>query len=114
MPKFTIKRPDPETYKGWGFVLVAGTVLALLAVIDLGGLGGSGADGSTGCVMVVRVNQDVLNVREEPSVDSPRAGSLANGDRVDATTLVRNGFRRLEDGRWASEAYLAPEPGSRC
>jgi len=110
--KITIKRPDPETYKGWGFVLVTGTLLAFLAVIDQGG--GGSADGSTGCVMVVRVDEDVLNVRQEPSVDSPRAGTLTNGDRVDATTRVQNGFRQLEDGRWASEAYLAPEPGSRC
>lgn len=113
--KITIKRPDAKTFRGWGFVLVAGGVLTVLALYDRGDLGLRGdADGSTGCVMVVQVASGELNLREGPTADSAAAGTLDDGTRVDATTEVVGGFRRLESGRWAAESYLAPEPGSTC
>ena len=118
MAGYKIKLPEAKAFRGWAFVVVAGVVLTVLALIDQGGVGAitpSGdADGSTGCVVLVQVANDELNLRDAPSVDANQVGQLANGSRVDATTEVQGDFRRLEDGRWAATQFLVPEPGSTC
>jgi hypothetical protein len=64
--RITVPKLEASTFKGWTFVLVAGVVLALLAIIDRGGLNEiSAANGSTGCEL--EVVADELNVRNGPS-----------------------------------------------
>ncbi len=46
LPK--IPKVNASTFKGWVFVLVAGTALAVLALIDSGGLRSGEGDGSWG------------------------------------------------------------------
>jgi hypothetical protein len=99
--RITVPKLEASSFKGWTFVLVAGVVLALLAIIDRGGLGAiTVANGSTGCQL--EVVADELNVRNGPS------------PRVDGTKVVTDGFRELEEGRWAADQFLAPLPGSDC
>jgi hypothetical protein len=115
--RLTIRKPDSSIYRSWFFVIVLGSILAVVALFARGSLEGTfvaDADGSSGCVMVVQVTEDELNLREGPSLNSPRVGALPNGTRVDATTTVENGYRQLEDGRWGAAEYLIPEPGSTC
>jgi hypothetical protein len=125
MAKLTIPKLESSTFKGWTFVLVAGVALALLALIDAGGgtlpadAAGVGqtsavapADGSTGCV--VEVVTEELNLRAGPSQNAELLGAMPQGARVDATTVVTDGFRQLEDGRWASNQYLTPLAGTTC
>ena len=124
MAKLTIPKLKASTFKGWAFVLVTGVVLALLALIDSGrgivpdNAAGAAtgdvapADGSTGCV--VEVATEELNVRVGPSQDAELLGAMPQGTRVDATTVLASGFRQLEDGRWASDQYLTPLPGTNC
>jgi uncharacterized protein YgiM (DUF1202 family) len=103
---------NASTFKGWVFVLVAGTVLAVLALIDGGDLRSGEGDGSTGCV--VEVTTESLNVRSGPSQDAELLGTLTQGTKVDATRIVTDGFRQLEDNRWASDQFLTPVPGYTC
>ena len=125
MAKLNIPKLESSTFKGWTFVLVAGVALAILALLDAGrsivpqdsgGVGQVGAvaaaDGSTGCV--VEISTEELNVRASPSQNAELLGAMRQGDRVDATTIVTDGFRQLEDGRWASNQYLTPLPGTNC
>jgi hypothetical protein len=115
--RLTIRKPDSSIYRSWFFVIVLGSILAVLSLLERGSLEGAfvpDADGSTGCVMVVQVTEDELNLREGPSLNSPRVGALPNGARVDATTTVENGYRQLEDGTWGAAEYLVPEAGSAC
>jgi hypothetical protein len=115
--RLTVRKPDSSIYRSWIFVIVLGSILAVLSLLSAGDLEGTSvpeADGSTGCVMLVQVTEDELNLREGPSLESPRVGALPNGARVDATTTVENGYRQLEDGSWAAVEYLVPEPGSTC
>jgi hypothetical protein len=104
---------EASTFKGWTFVLVAGMVLALLAIIDRGGLGAiTVANGSTECQL--EVVADELNVRTGPSPGAALVETLTRGMRVDGTKVVTDGFRELEEGRWAADQFLAPLPGSDC
>jgi uncharacterized protein YgiM (DUF1202 family) len=115
--RLTFRKPDSSVYRSWFFVIALGSVLAVLSLISRGDLESTpvpDADGSTGCVMVVQVTEDELNLREGPSLSSPRVGALPNGARVDATTTVESGYRQLEDGSWAAAEYLIPEAGSSC
>lgn len=108
-----INKPDAATYKGWGFVLVVGVVLAVLAMIDRGGVGDlDPADGSTGCRL--EVIADDVNVRTGSSTDSELVLTLNRGEVVDGTRDVVDGFRRLDDDRWASDAFLSPLPNTNC
>lgn len=106
MPNLSIPKLNSSTLRGWPFVLVAGTALAVLASI--------GGGGTTGCV--VRVTSGVpLNVRVAPSATADAVEApLPVGQTVDAKPIVRDGFRELADGRWAVSQYLTPEPGSNC
>jgi ribonuclease BN (tRNA processing enzyme) len=57
----------------------------------------------------------LLRVRSAPAID-PRnvVDELARGEEVDASTEVKNGFRKLGEGRWVSEKYVRPLAGSTC
>lgn len=107
---FAIKRPDAALYRSWTFVVVLGVVLAVLALIDRGDP--AAADGSTGCQL--EVTTDELNVRAGPAEQAELLGTLAAGTLVDGTPTVTDGFRELEDGRFVSDIYLTPVPGTDC
>ncbi|MFC4947063.1 hypothetical protein [Pseudonocardia sp. GCM10023141] len=109
-----LKKPTASTFRGWAFVLIAGTVLAVIAVIDRGGLTElrSAATGSTGCVLEVAVAE--LNVRSGPDQDAGVVQKLVKGDRVDGLKVISGGFRQLAGGQWAFDQYLTPVTGSTC
>lgn len=118
------KKPSSATFKGWTFVLVAGFVLAIVAMIDAGAFRSDpvvpAADGSTGCEF--RVTATVpndrgaldLNVRSEPRPDAPVRGTLEDGYRVDGTANVTGGYRQLEGGLWAAADHLTRVGGTNC
>jgi hypothetical protein len=111
--RITVPKLEASTFKGWTFVLVAGVALALLAIIDRGGLSEiTAADGSTGCQLEVVTDQ--LNVRNGPSPGAVLVETLTRGMRVDGTRVVTDGFRQLEEGRWAADQFLTPLPGTNC
>ncbi|GAY10090.1 hypothetical protein [Pseudonocardia sp. N23] len=110
--KITVPKLDSSTFKGWAFVLVAGTVLTILALIDAGQFS-KGATGSTGCVMVV--GSDTVNVRGNPGVELGPVGELTKGQEVDAQRNVVNGYRQLSgENRWALDSSLSAKAGSSC
>jgi hypothetical protein len=93
--------------------MIGGGLLAALALLDGGGATTpAAADGSTGCRMEVAAEE--LNVRTEPTTESALVAALPRGAVVDATLVVTDGFRELEDGRWAADQFLVPVPGSTC
>jgi hypothetical protein len=111
--KITVPKLQASSFKGWTFVVVAGVVLAFLAIIDRGGLNEiSAANGSTGCQL--EVIADELNVRDGPSQGAALVETLPRGTRIDGTRVVTDGFRELEEGRWAAAEFLAPLPGTDC
>jgi hypothetical protein len=111
--RITVSKLKSTNFKGWTFVLVAGVALAFLAILDRGGLGEiAAADGSTGCQ--VEVTADELNVRNGPSEGAALVETLLRGTQIDATSVVTDGFRELEAGRWASDQFLTPLPGTNC
>jgi hypothetical protein len=111
--RITVPKLEASSFKGWTFVLIAGVVLALLAIIDRGGLNAiTVADGSTGCQLEVTTDQ--LNVRSGPSQGAALVDTLPRGAHVDGTPVVTDGFRQLEEGRWAATQFLAPLPGTNC
>ncbi|HZG91175.1 MAG TPA: SH3 domain-containing protein [Pseudonocardia sp.] len=114
MARYKVPKLESATFKGWAFVVVAGLLLATLALIDRGGadLIPADSDGSTGCVLEVTTEE--LNVRAGPSQNAELLDALRQGSRVDGTPIVTDGFRQLEGGRWASNQFLAPVPGTTC
>ena len=113
MARITVPKLEASTFKGWAFVLVAGVVLAAIAMLDRGGLSEvAGADGSTGCQLEVAAEQ--LNVRTGPSQGAALVETLPRGTLVDGTRIVTDGFRQLEEGRWAADQFLTPLPGTDC
>ena len=112
MAKITVPKLEASTFRGWTFVIVAGVVLAFLAIIDRGGLGETTSDGSTTCRLEVQAT--TLNIRTGPSLNAQSVDTLHQGDVVDGTAVVTDGFRQLESGRWADNAYLTPLPDSSC
>ncbi len=62
----------------------------------------------------VSVTADVLKVRSGPETDAPEIGQLGEGDVVEADDTIRNGFRQVGEGRWASEQFLLETPNSDC
>jgi hypothetical protein len=112
--RIQVPKLEAKTFKGWAFVLVAGTALAFVAILDRGGLDElrASADGSTGCQLEVAADQ--LNVRAGPSEEAPLVNTLVRGDRIDGTRVVTDGFRELEGNRWAANQFLTPLPGTNC
>ena len=111
--RITVPKLEASSFKGWTFVLIAGVVLALLAILDRGGLNAiTVADGSTGCQLEVTTDQ--LNVRSGPSPGAVLVETLPRGAHVDGTRVVTDGFRQLEEGRWAADQFLNPLPGTNC
>ncbi|GEL16188.1 hypothetical protein [Pseudonocardia asaccharolytica] len=112
MAKIKMPKLEASTFRGWTFVLVAGVVLTVLAMIDRGGLTGL-ATGRTGCVMTVTATE--VNIRSAPGTELAPVGVLREGDQVDAERVVTNGFRQLAgEDRWVYDASLTPTTGSRC
>lgn len=112
MAKIKVPELSSSTFKGWAFVIFAGAVLTVLAIIDHGGFPG-GATGITGCVMTVNAEQ--VNVRSSPGTELAPVETLKKGQEVDAQRVVTNGFRQLAgENRWALDASLTTNPGSSC
>ena len=116
---FAVPQFGASTFKGWFFVLVAGVVLAILALIDRGGIDevtGSTttttATGVTGCQLEVATDQ--LNVRAGPSQNAEMLEILTRGDQVDGTAVIVDGYRQLGERRWVMDQWLTPLPGSNC
>src|SRR4051794_18359471 len=105
--RITVPKLESSSFKGWTFVLIAGVVLALLAIIDRGGLGAlPTATGTSACQLEVTTDQ--LNVRNGPSEGAALVTTLNRGTHVDGTRVVTDGYRQMQDGRWALDQYLLP------
>ncbi|PXY32291.1 hypothetical protein BAY60_08425 [Prauserella muralis] len=65
-----------------------------------------------GCRVVVRA--DILNVRAGPGTHTEIVGKYRQNAEADATGVVRNGFRKLAENRWAAERFLRPVDGATC
>lgn len=76
--------------------------------------GAEGTEGQGSSVCRVSVDADVLNVRSGPGTGSAVVGKLRQDAESDATTVVENGFRKLAEGRWASDDFLQPADGADC
>ena len=111
-----IKKPDPAIFKGWTFVLILGTALALLAMLDRGNADAARVTvPEAGAQCQFEVTIDNLNVRSAPTLDgNAPVQTISRGDRVVGTPTVTNGYRELDGGLWALDQYLAPVPGSSC
>jgi hypothetical protein len=117
MAKVTMPKLESKTFQGWGFVLVAGLLLALYAMLDSDDTASTtttstGADGSTGCQLEVTTDQ--VNVRAGPDQNAELLRVIYRGDIVDGTRVETNFYRQLEDGTWATSQYLTPVPGTNC
>jgi hypothetical protein len=62
----------------------------------------------------VTVTADVLNVRAGPGMDAEVVGTFVQDTETPARSEVRNGFRRIDAHRWASEKFLEPVKGADC
>ena len=126
MAKVPVPKLESKLFSGWAFVLVAGLLLALYAIIDGGGLSGQGT-GSTGsgtstttvttngaAPCRLEVTTDDLNVRAAPAQDAELLRTLPRGDMVDGTRIEANFYRQLADGGWAATEFLTPVPGTNC
>jgi hypothetical protein len=115
--KPTLRGVARHSVRGWGAVLAGGILLTVLALVDAPGDDGAAgvstsADGSTSCQMQVTAAE--LRVRSGPSINTAPLETLRQGQVVDATTEVTDGFRRLEGDRWAANEYLVPVAGRTC
>jgi hypothetical protein len=124
MAKVSMPKLESKIFSGWAFVLVAGLLLALYAIVDGGGLAEQGSsdpagtgttvttDGATGCRL--EVTTDELNVRAAPAQDAELLRTLPRGELVDGTRIEANFYRRLADGGWGATEFLTPVPGTNC
>lgn len=74
----------------------------------------SGEDGPEAPRCEVEVTADVLNVRAAAGTEHPVVDQLRAGDTTEARPVTENGFRQLDEGRWAATAFLVPTEGSDC
>lgn len=92
-------------------LIVLGVLVGIAILTGLGGQQGSGDQGAdAGCQ--VSVHADILNVRSGPGMDSPVVDKLEQNEEIDALDVVRGGFRKLDEQRWASDEYLEPVAGA--
>lgn len=62
----------------------------------------------------VTVTADILNLRAGPGLDAEIIGTYRKDVQTDAETVVRNGFRKLADHRWAADEFLEPVDNAHC
>jgi hypothetical protein len=112
--RIKVPKLEASSFKGWAFVLLAGALLAAVALVSGGGFSLGGATGVTGCTMTVLPDQ--LNIRSSPGTELAPVETLRRDTEVDAERgVVTNGFRKLTgDNRWALNESLASTPGSVC
>lgn len=93
-------------------VIVVALVVGVLLIYLVGsGKHESQAQGSSPAPCQVVVTADILNVRAEPDLAATVVGQFERDTQTGAGTEVRNGYRKLADGRWAAERYLRPVGG---
>lgn len=74
---------------------------------------GNTSSETSACRMVSTA--DGVNVRAAPvQADGNVVDELAAGEESDATTEVKDGFRKLGEGRWVWAEYLRPLEGRQC
>ncbi|MEU6646250.1 SH3 domain-containing protein [Saccharomonospora sp. NPDC046836] len=96
-------------------LIVVGVLAGVVVIYALGSdQSSSGAEGAgtAGCRVVVTA--DILNVRAEPRIGAEIVGKYQHNAESDASTVVQNGFRRLDENRWAAEEFLRPVDGANC
>jgi hypothetical protein len=78
--------------------------------------GGNGTPASSETAACrVASTDDGVRVRSAPAIDPANVvDELAAGEESDASTEVRNGFRKLSEGRWVSVDYLRALDGTTC
>lgn len=63
----------------------------------------------------VESTEDGVRVRSAPAIDPANVvDELASGEESNASTEVRNNFRKLSEGRWVSVDYIRPLDGTTC
>ncbi|AXB46946.1 SH3 domain-containing protein [Amycolatopsis albispora] len=72
----------------------------------------SGGSGPTGCRM--SVTADILNVRSAPAENAEIVGKFKQDAETDAHPVVQNGFRKIDENRWAAAEFLKPLAGANC
>jgi hypothetical protein len=102
MAKPTIKNAMKRSMRGWGAVLSGGILLTLLAL----------ADAPDDCQL--RVLAERLPVRSEPRDGAPTVNTFPKDSVVDGTAEVSGTYRRLADGSWAADEFLALVDGTTC
>lgn len=93
--------------------ILVGVVLIYIVGADKHPSQGAEGGGQPGGCRV-SVTADILNVRAGPSLDAKVVGQFEHRAQTDASQLVKNGYRKIADGRWASDKFLDPVQGSRC
>jgi hypothetical protein len=112
-PKIPWKRPksDKPFTRTWLFSLGLGLLIGVAALYDQGRVTTDVA--SSACR--VQVTAERLPLRAEPEPGPNISVYLERGDIRPASTTVRNGYRQLTTGEWASDQYLKPlPPADRC
>lgn len=93
--------------------ILVGVVVIYLIGADEHVSQGAESSGDSGDCRVA-VTADILNVRAGPSLDAKVVGQYEYRTKTDASKLVKNGYRKLDKGRWASDKFLKPVDGTRC
>jgi len=63
----------------------------------------------------VAATEDGVRVRSAPVIDPANVvDEMTAGEESDATTELKDGFRKLSEGRWVSEDYVRPLDGTTC
>jgi len=88
-------------------------VVVLISVFKPWDDASAGSDGSESRCQV-SVTADMLNVRAEPDIDSEVVDQLERETEIEATTEVRDGYRRIATDEWASDEFLEPLQDASC
>lgn len=92
-------------------------VVVLIYVFSSGNDATAGSDGDSDDAAAqceVSVTADTLNVRAEPDIDSDIVDQLEEDTEVEASTKIRDGYRELDDDRWAAAKFLEPVEDADC